>query len=363
MVERIRLLGLLLSATAVLPVVAAPPEKEEWPKPTHTLKGWVGGLAFSPDSKTLVACGVDPDQPPPAGRFQVPDTSIAVWDVTTGKPVGAFKGQKETRTVAFSPDGALIASAGKGGLHLWDVKTGKVVRSVDAHSGQVRTIAFSPDGKFLASDAAIGGDVTVGLWETGTLKRATLAPDYKGNVNTLAFSPDGKALAFGGFGGDSVHVWGVDTGKERLVIEPGRYTVPCAAFAPDGKTLAVGIRLSFPKDGPPRAFPAPPPSQRVVTLYDSATGKSVGNLTASGGPIHSVAYSPDGKLLATANGNERVELFDVATQKVLASLKMEPWPDEVAFSPDGKVLAAGSRGGFGGRGEKCVKLWNLERDK
>ena len=108
-------------------------------------------------------------------RAKVPDTVIALWDVATGKQIGTLKGHKEVRTLAISPNGKLLASAGKG-IHLWDMAAGKSIRSIEGHNKQVRALAFSPDGKLLASGATTGGDNTVGLWEVDIAQERSSSP-------------------------------------------------------------------------------------------------------------------------------------------------------------------------------------------
>jgi WD40 repeat protein len=339
-------------------------QKKDWPKLQHTLKGWSGGLAFSPDGKTLYAGGWDPDQPPP-DRFRVPDRTIDSWDVATGKKVTMLKGHKEARTVTLSPDGKLLASAGKG-IQIWDVATGKSIRSVEGPRGQVRALAFSPDGKLLASGASFNGGVgsAVGLWEVDTLKSAAAAPEGVRGAQTVAFTPDGKTLAFET--ADTVRLWDVEAGRERAAIRlEGRYvSIRSVAFSPDGKTLAMGFEVSGPKDPPKGAVPPGPPADaREITFWDTATGKYTGSIVARGKGTLSLAFSPDGRTLASASRAETMELWDVASKKSLATLETKPWIEELAFSPDGKILAAGCNGGFRGEGEHVIEFWNVERGK
>jgi len=125
-------------------------------QPVRTLEGhtsWVRSVAFSPDGK-LLASGSD-------------DDTIKLWDVATGREVRTLEGHNYAVTsVAFSPDGKLLASGSYKEIKLWEVATGQEVRTLRGHTDWVKSVAFSPDGKLLASGSE---DWTIKLWDISDL--------------------------------------------------------------------------------------------------------------------------------------------------------------------------------------------------
>jgi WD40 repeat protein len=346
-------------------------------------------MAFSPDSKLLA----------------IADGSIVrLWDPRTGRPVGAPLHAAGPPTglvaVAFSPDGKLLASTDGTMVLLWDLATGRpAVAPIHApgNATGVGEVAFSPDGKLLAT--AGSGDGTVRLWDPAT-GRPVGAPLHASSPSVAAggaaFSPDGKLLATAG-GDGTLRLWNPLTGRPvSAPIQAATGTAPAVykvAFSPDGKLLATAgsdgtVRLWDALTGQPAGEPihaAPPAPDTATGHYGGATAVAFspdGKLLASGtidgtiqlwdpltghlagAPIHAaragtamlkLAFSPDGKLLASEDGNGTVRLWDLATSKPVGAPLQIPSPaflGGLAFSPDGKLLAGASQTG-------ALRLWDV----
>jgi WD40 repeat protein len=252
--------------------------------------------------------------------------------------------------VAFRPDGKRLASACLDGtIKLWDVATGQEVRTLTGHTFGVKGVAFSPDGKWLAS---AGQDRTVRLWDATTGEPRHTLKGHTAEVLSVAFSPDSKYLASSGgayLGGKDgsvgceVKVWNPATGALVHKLKGHRWMVNCMAFSPDGKTLASGSGFVE-----PNAYGA---TGGEVRLWDAATGRELRTLKGHTLPVVGVAFSPDRKRLVTVGG-QTLKVWDLGTgQEVLTREHACP-VSGMALSPDGLRLAVADS-------DWLVKVWDL----
>jgi WD40 repeat protein len=284
------------------------------------------------------------------------------------KPLGALEGARPivlTSTIAFSPDGKLLAAPTGSSVQLWDVDKRRVVAKLEhpfredsPYVKGVTAVVFSPDGKRLAS---VASNATVQIWDVATGKKAAA---FKG-FWPAAFSPDGKTLAVG------LKLWDLSTTKPKPALKgldaDERAMVNAVVFSPDGKTLAVGGGGVATNGQPGLGW---------VRLWEVATGRLRFALEGwefddqdpeGGGPemVKSLAFSPDGKMLASASIYGSVLLWDLHSGKRKATLQaFDPNSKveanfnpafAVAFSPDGSTLAAGTLRG--------LRFWDAKSGK
>ena len=297
-------------------------------------------LAFSPDGHTLATGNVYGE--------------IYLWDVINGTRKDLIthyhpltRGDMELSTVidlAFSPDGQTLAVAsvpygGEETIRFLNVVDGSDKKTISGHGGRIRGLAFSPNGNTLASGSAhFNGYVTFRLWDTvsGVNKKQFTMPD----VNNISFSPDGSTLAISRWrSDDTVCLWDIVNGKHKKILKGHIGWVKSIAFSPDGHLIASGS------------------TDKTVRLWDAVSGEHKKTLTGHQSLINSVCFSPDGQLLASGSEDKTVRLWDTISGKHKNTLTGHWYPiNSVCFSPNGQLLASGSE-------DKTVRLWDINTGK
>jgi WD40 repeat protein len=319
-----------------------------WAVGTAAFGGGGFHVALAPDGKTLAAAGAD--------------NVVQLWDVATGKELRQIKMPPVgLATLLFSPDGKILAVRGaQPTIYLWDATTGKELRQLTTPqknpAGGVfigggfgtASMAFSPDGKILAAGETTfdnGKVVTaVKFWETaGGKELRQISAGQQMVVSALAYAPDGKTLAYAFQNG--IHICAADTGKEIRQIKGQDPWIKGLVYSPDGKTLAVkgtadpAVRLLDPETG------------KVRLQLGEAAGAAANALVmmGMGGFGCDLAFSPDGKLVATGEGST-VRLWEAATGK-------EMGPDGGHRGPVTSLIIAPGGVGASRGGDNTVRLW------
>jgi len=187
------------------------------------------------------------------------DKTIKLWDVASGRELRTLAGHtSDVWCIAFSPDGKVLASASLDKtIKLWDVASGRELRTLSGHTDWVDSVAFSPDGKVLASGS---DDTTIKLWDVASGRELRTLSGHTDGVESIAFSPDGKGLASGS-DDSTIKLWDVANGRELRTLNGHVGWVTSVGFSPDGKALASGGW-----DGTTREWDVSSGSERVALV-------------------------------------------------------------------------------------------------
>ncbi|WP_339374041.1 WD40 repeat domain-containing protein [Crocosphaera watsonii] len=258
----------------------------------------VNSVAYSPDEKYLAS-----------GSW---DNTVKIWEVKTGKLIRTFEG--DFSSVAYSPDGRYLATYREpdfdtieNPVKIREVKTGKLIRTFEGYS---ILVAYSLDGKYLATES----ENTIKIWEVKTGKLVRTLTGHSDSVVSVAYSPDGKYLASGSWD-NTVKIWEVKTGKSIRTLtgfSGWLSSLTSISYSPDGKYLAARCNIARVShdsmlDDTVKKWDVGHP----ICTWEVATGKVIQTLTGHASNINSVAYSPDGKYLASSSSDRQIKIWRV----------------------------------------------------
>jgi WD40 repeat protein len=361
-------------------------------QPEYKTANLISAVALSPDSRFLLAAGY-------MSKSASDRAGMRLWDLGSGKTARAWEGEPIPHSLVFLPDGKRAVAAGsRSTFSLWDVMSGKLLRTFQGHAAQVTSLAVSPDGRRIFSGSHDG---TTRIWDadTGGLLASLIVRE---NADWLAVTPEGfydasaPDLATG--------VLTVASGLERVGIEGVQQALNRPDLLreklrgdPSGKVREAAAKLDLSralanKDKPVTAAPitdAPPAAptvdtvaqmghagatksmalspdgrlvltggnDKMIKLWDAATGRELRSFTGHRGTVDAVAFSPDSRFALSGSDDDTLRLWDVTTGKELRSFAgHRSGVMSIAFSSNGQFAVSGSW-------DKTVKLWDVAGGK
>jgi WD40 repeat protein len=265
----------------------------------------------------------------------------ALVDVLADLPKVALKvpAADAVSSLAFSPDGRLLAAAVGRQVVLYEAGTGKLAATLGDHPGPVTSVRFTPDGgSLVAAGGRPGLFGSVAVWDVTKRRKRLEVAGHSDAILAAEVAPGHKMLATAGYD-KQVLIWDLVTGKVVRRLKDHSDAVYGLAFSPDGKTLASCA------------------ADRTVKLWDWATGRRTVTLSESTGELYAVAFTPDGSRVLAAGVDRSIRMWRVEGHGASARLERSAFAHDapvlrLAVSADGKRLASSAE-------DRTVRLWEL----
>lgn len=298
---------------------------------------------------------------------------VHIWDTATGQEIARLTHGNFVGKVQFNPDGTLLATASGKDIYLWDVGTGLEVGRM-SHSTSISSFRFSPNGQLLASTESKAAH----LWDVATAQEIARLAHATTYINSFEFSPDGRLFATSD--NKTIHLWDQSTGLElsqlmlerkvsmfkfnadgsRLITSDGSLTTiwrldsewqpynweSIQAVSPDRKLLVSA------SDCPPKET-----CKVSIRIWEASTKTDMYTFSLPLGPATAIAFSPNGESLAVSDSSGVVHMFDTTSWQETILDAGPSYIDGMAFSPDGKYLATGDGS------KSLIRMWDLSSTK